>query len=102
MRRLVRILGRDAVLAGRQRDTANLERGHEGGAHARRLEEALDLAVAHSGLLELEDLVGQDVVILDAVDLGDADDLARAVAESGRMDDDIDRGGDLLADGSHG
>ena len=61
---------------------------------------ALDLAVVHPGLLEGEDVLGQDLVVLDPVDLGDVDDLARAVLESGGVDDEVDRRGDLLADGA--
>ena len=76
------------------------EAAHERGPDAGRLEVALDLAVLDAGLLEGEDVLGQDLVVLDPVDLGDVDDLARAVLEPGRMDDEVDGRGDLLADGA--
>ena len=40
----------------------------------------------------------EDLVVLDAVDLGDVDDLAGAVLEPGGVDDDVDGGRHLLAD----
>ena len=61
---------------------------------------ALDLAVDEPGLLEGEDVLGEDLVVLDPVDLGDVDDLARAVVEPGGVDDEVDGRGDLLADGA--
>ena len=60
--------------------------------------DALDLAVLEAGLDEREDVLGEDLVVLDAVDLGDVDDLALAVLEPGGVDDDVDGRGDLLAD----
>ena len=63
-----------------------------------RLEHPLDLAVDDAGLLVLEDVLEQDLVVVDPVDLGDVDDLARAVLEPGGMDDQVDRRRDLVAD----
>ena len=62
------------------------------------LSSPVDLAVDEAGLLEGEDVLGQDLVVLDAVDLGDVDDLAGAVLEAGRVDDQVDGRRDLLAD----
>ncbi len=59
---------------------------------------ALDLAVDDAGLFELEDVLEQDLVVVDPVDLGDVDDLARAVLEPGGVDDQVDRRRDLVAD----
>ena len=98
----VGVLGRDAVLAGWQRDPAGLELRHERRPDPGRLELALDLAVAERRLLEGEDVLGQDLVIVDPVDLGDVDDLARPVLESGGVDDQVDRRGDLVADRAEG
>ena len=96
--RVVRVLGRDPELARRQLDTGPLELAHERRPDAGRLQGALDLAVAVPGLDEAEDVLGEDLVVLDPVDLGDVDDLARAVLEPRRVDDEVDGRGDLLAD----
>ena len=71
------------------------------GADTGGLEATHDAAIADTGLLEREDLLGQDGVVFDPVDLGDADDLARTVAESCGVDDDVHGRGDLLADRAH-
>ena len=101
VRRPLRVLWRDAELSGRQLDLPEGEERHEGRAVPGRLQLAEDLAVAEVGLPEREDLLGKDLVVLDAEDLDDADDLPRAVAEPGRVDDDVDRGRDLLPDRPH-
>src|SRR5215475_4976139 len=67
---------------------------------AGRLEPALDLAVDHAGLLEDEHVLHDDGVAFHALDLGDVRDLAGAVLEAGLVDDQVDRGRDLLADGA--
>jgi len=49
-------------------------------------------------LLEREDVVQRDDAALDAGDLADRRHLARPVGEARLLDDQVDRGGDLLAD----
>ena len=46
------------------------------------LQPALDLALDDAGLLEDEDVLHDDDVTFHALDLGDVDDLARAVLEA--------------------
>ena len=101
-RGLLRIRWRDAELALRKLDAGLLELLHERRPDAGRDELALDLAVLHPGLLEHEDVLGQDLVVLDPVDLGDVDDLAGPVLQASRVDDQVDRRGDLLADRPQG
>ena len=60
---------------------------------------AVDLALRDARLLEGEDLLHDDDVAFHALDLGDAGDPACAVLEAGLVDDEVDSGGDLLADG---
>src|SRR4029453_3598055 len=55
----------------------------------------------HSLLLEYEDVLRGDHVLFHPDDLGDADDLPRAVAETGDVDDRVERGGDVIAHGAH-
>src|SRR4029078_6774757 len=74
---LLRVLRRDAVLAGRQLDAGLLELRHERRADAGGLELADDLPVDEVPLLELEDVLGQDIVVLHPLDLRDVGDLAR-------------------------
>ena len=62
-------------------------------------EPALDLALDDARLLEHEHVLHDDDITLHALDLGDVDDLARPVLEARLLDDEIDRRGDLLADG---
>src|SRR5437660_6859647 len=52
----------------------------------------------HARLLETEQLVKLSLVVLQAGDLGDADDLARPAAHALCLDHDVDRGRDLLLD----
>ena len=47
-----------------------------------------------------EDVLGDDGVAFHAHHLGDVGDAARAVAQAGGLDDDVDRGADHLADGA--
>jgi hypothetical protein len=61
---------------------------------------ALDLAVDDAGLTVLEDVLEQDLVVVDPIALGDVDDLARAVLEPCRVDDQVEGRGDLVADRS--
>src|SRR5215208_281247 len=91
------VLGRDPEFTRRQRDPVPLELGHERRPDTRRPQLTLDSTLPERGLLEREDVLGQDLVVLDPVDLGDVDDLAAAVLEPGRVHDEVDRGGDLLA-----
>ena len=58
--------------------------------------------VTDAGLVEDEDVLGQDLLVLDAEDLGDIDDLPRTVLEASRMDDQVDGGRDLFADRPEG
>src|SRR3954467_13928547 len=94
------ILSRDAELARRQVDTLCLGPAHERRPHATRLKGALDPAVVEAGLLEREDVLDEDLVVVDPVDLGDVDDLARAAVCTCGMDDEVDRGRDLFWDGA--
>src|SRR3972149_10224818 len=59
---------------------------------------ALDLALDHRGLLEDEDVLHHDDVALHPLDLGDGDDLARAILEPVLVNDQVNRRWDLLAD----
>src|ERR1700733_5280068 len=71
----------------------------EGWEHARRHVRTDNLAVlVDSGLLVHEDVLQAHLVVLAPEHLGDAHDLARAVAETGLLDDHVDRRADLLAD----
>jgi hypothetical protein len=51
-----------------------------------------------AGLHEPEDVLRQDLVVLDAVDLGDVRDLPCAILEPGRVHDQVEGRGHLLAD----
>src|ERR1044072_7987926 len=82
-------------------DAHRLERLAELRADAGRLEPALDLAVDDAGLLEHEHVLHDDRVALHALDLGDVHDLSRAILEAGLVEDHVDRGADLLADGPY-
>src|SRR5438477_4512355 len=88
----------EAEEARRQMDAHHLELLDEHGADARGLEAALDLALDDPGLLEDEHVLHDDDVAFHALDLGDVDDLARPVLEPALLDDQVDRGRDLLAD----
>ena len=94
----LRVVRRDPEFARRQLDPVRLEPAHEGRPDAGRLERPLDLALDDAGLLVLEDVLEQDLVVVDPVDLGDVDDLARAVLEPGGVDDQVDGRRDLVAD----
>ena len=60
-----------------------------------------DLAALAGRAVELEDgLEVDDAVVVHADDLGDRGDLARAVDEALLLHDEVDRVGDLLADGA--
>src|SRR5260370_29681420 len=54
---------------------------------------------AHTDLLEREELLELHVSMLDAGDLGDADDTPHTTTESGLLHDHVDGGPDRLADG---
>src|SRR5712691_3686903 len=89
----------EAEEARRQMDAHHLELLDELGANAGRLEPALDLALDDTRLLEHEDVLHDDDVAFHPLDLGDVDDLPGAVLETALLDDEVDRRGDLLADG---
>ena len=75
----------------------------EAGAHAGGHESAEGPAIAvHAVLFELEDVLHGDDVALHALHLGDVGDFARAAGESSGLDDDVDGGRELLADGPRG
>ena len=67
--------------------------GHEPAEAAAVLVEALGVVVE-------EDVLEGDHVALHPLHLGDVGDAPGAVAEPGLVDDEVDRGGDLLADGA--
>src|SRR4051812_6100415 len=92
----------EAEESGRQVDAHDLELLAELGADAGGLEEALDLALDDSGLLEREDVLHDDHVAFHPLDLGDVGDLSSAVLEAVLVNDQVDGGGDLLADGLEG
>ena len=96
--RTQRVFRRDAELARGQCDAAFLELRHERGPDPGRLQTTQDLPVDEVGLLELEDVLGLDLVFFDPVDLGDVDDPAAAVLEPGCVDDEVHRRSDLLPD----
>src|SRR5205085_11867273 len=61
---------------------------------------ANSLAVGiHAELLELKDLLKLDLTVLDAGDLGHADDPAHATSETRLLREHVDRGPDGLPDG---
>ena len=86
--------------AGRQVDALDLELLDELGPDAGRLEPALDLALDDARLLEHEHVLHHDHITLHALDLGDVGDPSRAVLQTCLVDDEVDRGRDLLADGA--
>src|SRR5262245_24071132 len=86
--------------ARRQMDAHHLELLDELGPDAGRLQAALDLAFDDARLLEHEDVLHDDDVAFHALDLGDVRDLPGAVLEAALVDDQVDRRGDLLADGA--
>src|SRR5688572_12071469 len=90
---------REAEEARRQVDAHDLELLDELGPDAGRLQAALDLAVDDAGLFEHEHVLHDDDVAFHALDLGDVDDLPGPVLEATLLDDQVDGGGDLLADG---
>src|SRR6186997_1595261 len=93
---------REAEEARRQVDAHDLELLDELGPDPGRLQPSLDLALDDSGLLEDEHVLHDDDVAFHALDLGDVDDLPGPVLEAALLDDEIDRRGDLLADGPQG
>src|SRR6476660_4858662 len=88
--------------SGREIDPHDLELLDELRPDAGRLEPALDLAFDDTGLLEDEDVLHDDDVTFHALDLGDVDDLPGPVLEAALLDDQVNRRGDLLADGAQG
>src|SRR5688500_9386583 len=90
---------REAEEARRQVDAHDLELLDELGPDPGRLEATLDLALDDARLLEHEHVLHDDDVALHALDLGDVDDLPGPVLEAALLDDQVDRGGHLLADG---
>src|SRR5215211_2382281 len=83
----------------RQIDVGDLEPVDELRPDAGRLHPADDLAVLDAGLLEGEDVLHDDDLAFHFLDLGHVDDLSGAVLHTVLLDDEVDRGGDLLADG---
>src|SRR6188472_4430628 len=75
-----------------------LDLGHELRAHARRLDLPDHATVLEGFLLEQEHVLEGDLVAFHALHFGDVGDLAGAVAHAALLDDDVDRGADLLAD----
>src|SRR5688500_5410163 len=71
-------------------------------ARAHELAAEAALLVTPGGEVEGEDVLERDDLTLHADDLGDGGDAARAVLEAGLLDDEVERPGDLLADGAHG
>src|SRR6185436_21094553 len=82
-----------------QVDAHDLELLDELGPDPGRLQPSLDLALDDAGLLEDEHVLHDDDVAFHALDLGDVDDLPGPVLEAALLDDEVDRRGDLLADG---
>src|SRR5215213_8377950 len=91
-------LRRDAELARWQLDPARLELRHERRSEAGRPKLAFDPAVLEGGLLEDEDVLGEDLVVFDPIDLGDVDDLPGSVLQPGGVDDQVHGRGDLFPD----
>src|SRR5579872_3657588 len=86
---------------GRQCYTRDLKAVEKARPDARGTEGSQNLSGGSDALLlEDENLLHADDVLFHAGDLGDAGDLAGAIALAGNLDDDIERGGDLLADGA--
>src|SRR5207245_11707046 len=79
-------------------DAGGLELLREPRTDARGPQLADHLTVDVGGLLEDEHVLQDDRVALHALDLGDVDDLARAVLEARDLDDQIERARDLLTD----
>ena len=76
-----------------------LELAEEAGTQAGRLEPADDLAVGVDPVdLELEQLLERDHLALHPLHLGDLDDAAGAVVEPVELDDQVERGRDVLPD----
>src|SRR4051812_20871367 len=98
-----RVTGMCVVLVGeaedavREMDAHRLELLDELRPDAGGLQAALDLAVDDAGLLENEHVLHDDGVALHPLYLRDVHDLARAILEAGLVDDQVDRGADLLA-----
>src|SRR5690349_13944598 len=93
-----RLVG-EAEEARRQVDAHDLELLDELRPDPGRLEASLDLALDDAGLLEDEHVLHDDDVAFHALDLGDVHDLPGPVLEAALLDDEVDCGGDLLADG---
>src|SRR3954454_1601304 len=87
---------------GREIDSHDLELFDELRPDPCRLEPALDLAFDDAGLLEHEDVLHDDDIAFHPLDFGDVHDLAGPVLETRLLDDEVDRRGDLLADGPQG
>src|SRR5205823_14400858 len=92
-------LERRAEDVRRQVDTRRVELLDKLGANPGRSQPALNLALDDGGLLEHEDVLHDDHVALHPLYLGDVHDLARAILEAVLVDDEVDSGRDLLADG---
>src|SRR6187455_1715670 len=90
---------REAEETRRQVDAHDLELLDELRPDTGRLEASLDLALDHAGLLEDEHVLHDDDVAFHALDLGDVGDLPGPVLQAALVHDEIDRRGDLLADG---
>src|SRR6476469_3809304 len=89
----------EAEEARREMDAHHLELLDELGADARGLEAALDLALDDPGLLADEHVLHDDDVAFHALDLGAVADLPGAILQAALLDDEVHRGGHLLADG---
>src|SRR5262245_59907621 len=93
-------LGHAFEHVGRQMDAGGLEALAGLRTHAGRAEPADDLPLLRDAeLLEQEDLLHRDHVAFHAGDLGNADDLAGAVAHARLLTEDLVGSGDMLAIG---
>src|SRR6202008_3581970 len=90
----------EAEEARGQMDAHHLELLDELRPDPGRLQAALDLALDNARLLEDEHVLHDDDVAFHALDLGDVDDLPGPILEAALLDDEVDRRGDLLADGA--
>ncbi len=84
-----------------QRQAAGLEFLHESGNRAGGHHVALDFAILiDAGLRESEKILHGDAFAFQARNFGDVGYLAAAVAHAGCLDDHVDGGADLFADGA--
>src|SRR3954453_17559779 len=86
---------------GGQVDIGDFESRHELRSDSSWLHTADDLAVLNARLLEREDVLHNDDIPFHSLNFGDSRNLSRAVLEALLLHDQIDRRGDLLADGAN-